>query len=427
MPPGRAAVSRIRLQGAGLPPGLCGSLLVDEFGIPRYWALVWQIMRAPRLADTTLAAHQSAIERLYVHAAHVAGVHLDRTLADVDVGVLHDVLGGFFTALANRSISESVDVSNTWRAAMDFVRLIVRHLSQGGPDALDVIERELAEQTRLYANLGPSKRKAKRKRIRALPASVVEDLLEIVSPDSPRNPFRTEAVRWRNYVLVLLLLFSGLRRGEALNLLPSSVQDGVDRATGEHVIWINVTRPTGEEDPRYDLPGIKTALSHRQIPIDESVAGLIRHYVSEMRGRQDHVFLLASDRRLPMSVRLVSYVFSRISASLSEAVRKVLRLSSGAEAISAHDLRHTCAVSRLGLLREQGLPNEEALQLLRSFFGWAPTSVMPGLYAEAHFEDRLKTVFASKLDARVVLLRKLRDLDEHSGLFLSHSNEGEAS
>ena len=101
-------------------------------------------------------------------------------------------------------------------------------------------------------------------------------------------------------------------------------------------------------------------------------------------------------------------MFSTLSACLSVATRKDLHDRCGAGGVTAHDLRHTCAVSRLGLLREAGIGNEEAIQLLRSFFGWAKDSLMPNHYAEAHFEDRLKTVFAAKLDSRIAFLRQLR-------------------
>jgi len=50
---------------------------------------------------------------------------------------------------------------------------------------------------------------------------------------------------------------------------------------------------------------------------------------------------------------------------------------------------------------------EEALQKLRTFFGWSRTSSMPSRYARAVFEDRLASVWNDAFDERVALLRSL--------------------
>lgn len=420
-------MTRVRIHNSGLPNGLQGWLLVDEFGVPRFWPAVWQILRSPNLAESTLGLTLSSIERLYVHSADISGVNLDRAIADIDLDALETVMGGFFLVLTNHHATTGEDISQSWSGAVEFVRFMTRLLAPGRPGMLADIERTLLEQDILLSSLVPSRGKAKAGRLRALPASVVSDLLEVCSPAHPRNPFRDEASRWRNYVLVLLLLFSGLRRGEALSLKPSSICDGINPNNGQAWVWLNILASNGEDDPRYERPGIKTVLSNRQVPLDEGVATVIGHYVDEHRARQPHAFLLSSNRHRPMSSRLVSYVFRELSACLSEGARKEMVDRCGVNNVTAHDLRHTCAVSRLGLLREGSVGHEEALQLLRSFFGWSKGSLMPNHYAEAYFEDRLKTVFASKLDLRVEFLRQLQGLDENGGLLSTASSIGDSA
>jgi len=51
---------------------------------------------------------------------------------------------------------------------------------------------------------------------------------------------------------------------------------------------------------------------------------------------------------------------------------------------------------------------EEALQLLRVYFGWARSSNEPLRYARAVFEDRLATVWRNEFDERVEILRHLK-------------------
>jgi hypothetical protein len=50
---------------------------------------------------------------------------------------------------------------------------------------------------------------------------------------------------------------------------------------------------------------------------------------------------------------------------------------------------------------------DEALQMLRTFFGWSKDSMMPSRYARAVFEDRLASVWNDAFDDRVTLLRSL--------------------
>jgi hypothetical protein len=50
---------------------------------------------------------------------------------------------------------------------------------------------------------------------------------------------------------------------------------------------------------------------------------------------------------------------------------------------------------------------EEAMQQMRSFFGWARSSDMPLRYARTVFEDRLASVWRTEFDERVEVLRNL--------------------
>jgi hypothetical protein len=50
---------------------------------------------------------------------------------------------------------------------------------------------------------------------------------------------------------------------------------------------------------------------------------------------------------------------------------------------------------------------DEALQKMRTFFGWSRQSTMPARYARAVFEDRLAGVWNDAFDDRVELLRGL--------------------
>jgi hypothetical protein len=76
----------------------------------------------------------------------------------------------------------------------------------------------------------------------------------------------------------------------------------------------------------------------------------------------------------------------------------------GMTSISPYDLRHTSAVIRMQQWLTRDDPMPEALQKMRSFFGWA---AMPQLYAKAAFEERLSHVWSDEFDDRVAMLSSL--------------------
>lgn len=210
-------MSVVRLDGSEIPPSLRGLLLVDEFGVPRFWSAFWQLKHGAAFADTTLRRHLAAIERLYAYAWHTQRVRLDRVLTNVDLGGLSDVLRGFHAALSNSSALTGKSTQQSWSGALLFVRTMVDHLAPSHSQHVENLVAEATRQTALLASLAPTMRKKAPRRIRALPHIVVDELLAAAKPDEAReahdrnlNPFRDEAAQWRNWVLLSLLLFQGV-------------------------------------------------------------------------------------------------------------------------------------------------------------------------------------------------------------------------
>jgi integrase len=245
---------------------------------------------------------------------------------------------------------------------------------------------------------------------RSLPASTIEALYHILDPESESNPFPRSPTRWRIYVAFILMLHQGLRRGEALLLPVDAVKSAFDAKLGRDRCWINV-RPNNYErsveDPRYSKPSIKTKDSIRQIPTSETTARIIESYATNYRGKPTHSFLLNSKSNLPLSTEALTKAFSVVSKQLPRNVVRELEDRTGKSSVTPHDLRHTCAVVRLHQLLQRGDSMDEALQKMRTFFGWSRESTMPSRYARAVFEDRLAGVWNNALDDRVALLRAL--------------------
>jgi integrase len=244
--------------------------------------------------------------------------------------------------------------------------------------------------------------------LRALPAGVVEDLYEIIEPTSPRNPFRDQAVQWRNYLLVALMLHLGLRRGEPLVLLANAVKRERDPASGEIVHWINVIETGDEiEDVRADPPSTKTVNSVRQLPVSADLAALVDHYVVNIRGRQRNPHLFLNRYGSPLSLRFVNKICNKISHFLSEDARRALDRHMRAPVVRPHDLRHTCAVMFLAAQAERGEDLDLAEQRMRCFFGWSEGSRMPRRYARGYYESALARVWNEKFGMHVDILRRL--------------------
>ncbi|UCV16975.1 site-specific integrase [Quatrionicoccus australiensis] len=151
----------------------------------------------------------------------------------------------------------------------------------------------------------------------------------------------------------------------------------------------------------------KTHASIRQVPVSELTANIIQSYTENFRGKASHPFLLNSAKGTPLSMEGISVLFNRLSAALPKNVIKQLEDRTGKTSISAHDLRHTCAVVRLNQLLDSGTEMDVALQKLRTFFGWTRNSDMPRKYARAVFEDRLAGIWSNLLDDRVAILRAI--------------------
>ncbi len=230
----------------------------------------------------------------------------------------------------------------------------------------------------------------------------------MLDPESPSNPFVGASSRWRVFTIFMLLLHQGLRRAELLIFPVDCIKSAFDRKQQRVRYWMDVRYNQYEdEDPRYSTPRIKNAPSIRQIPVSKPTALLVQEYVMSYRGKQDHSFLISSRNRRPLSAEGITKMFQKITASLPKHLRRLLVDMTGEDSISAHHLRHTCAVVRLNQLLASGVEMTDALERIRPFFGWVRDSDEPLRYARTVFEDRLASVWNDSFDEQIEVLRNL--------------------
>lgn len=399
----------IQLNQPEVPQRLHGVTLVDRHGLPRFWANVWALMALADHAELTRLRKLHHVERLYAYADAMLGAGaLDDALADLDDARLGTILEGWFVSLRNQARPTASD-EERWRAGLEFVVMVSTWLGQGmaRDDRLVQLNARWQRLHLLYGQL-QLQRHHRVNVLRSLPAAVVQALYERLDPSSPTNPFKGMRTRWRVFIAFVLMLHQGLRRGELLQLTADAIKSGFDARQQRTRYWLNVGEHRhGAADSRHSRPGIKTADSIRQIPVSELTANLVQCYVDNYRGRPNHPYLLNAQTNTPLSTESLTKLFARASAALPAHVLAELEDRTGKTSVTPHDFRHTSAVVRLNQLLTQGDSMDEALQKLRSFFGWSRTSDMPAYYARAVFEDRLSAVWNNVFDDRVAVLRAL--------------------
>lgn len=393
-----------------LPVSLRKPVLVDSNGLPRYWVLVWSSLFTHNLKETTIKVKLSHLESLYEFADNLKGYgFLDDIITTVDVSQIGDLLEAFFINLRNQEkLTEATE--KKWQTCYGFIKDLTTQISKNnmGSNKYSILELKLNKLSFLYSQLKIQKTK-KPDILRSLPTEVVKFLYEMLDPyqELKTNPFKRNLSRWNAFLTFICMLHIGLRRGEALLLQVNAVKSSYDVIQGRTRFWINVKSLEIEDyiDARHNKPDIKTTDSIRQIPISELTANLIRAYTDNYRGKPPHPFLFNTQRNTALSHESLTNYYQKISSNIPKNIILVLKNRTGKTSVTPHDLRHTCAVVRLGQFLENGDTVELAMPKMRVFFGWSRDSNMPSKYARAVFEDRISGVWTNVFDERVALLR----------------------
>lgn len=89
----------LKLNNPDVPESCRGYLLVDRFGIPRFWPTVWADVLRARNSAGTRKRNLYSIESLYAHSEETLGYGgLDRSLTQLDMDALEVALTGFLAS-----------------------------------------------------------------------------------------------------------------------------------------------------------------------------------------------------------------------------------------------------------------------------------------------------------------------------------------
>lgn len=202
-------------------------------------------------------------------------------------------------------------------------------------------------------------------------------VLDTVRPDSLSNPWKGDAVKYRNQLIVNLLLDIGCRKGESLNIKTTDLVQGV---SGPEInIWRD---PDSKNDPRLNQPRVKTL--SRTVVIKPQLADMFEKYIISYRSTVNRAnscpYLFISHQRgskkaAPMSLSAFNKVFNELSNAVGFKVKP-------------HGLRHTWNDRFSELIEELieagQITYEEAEELRCWVQGWKENSDSAKSYTRAY-------------------------------------------
>lgn len=207
---------------------------------------------------------------------------------------------------------------------------------------------------------------------------VVAELLRVVDPHSPDNPWRDQHTRYRNALLIHWLLYLGLRIGEVLGVRVSDIVAYRKEVTIHR-------RADDPDDPRQYQPQTKTRA--RVLPVSGTLLAETQAYILNHRSAlpkaKKHAFLFVASRTgQPMTLATVGKLFKELRE----------RCPSLPEGLTGHVLRHTWNDAFSKKMDEGGVTPENERQARSYLMGWSPTSDTAAVYTRRYVRNKAKEV-----------------------------------
>ncbi|WP_313665792.1 site-specific integrase [Shinella sp.] len=189
-----------------------------------------------------------------------------------------------------------------------------------------------------------------------LAEEVIKRLRDVIQPDHPENPFRPK-VRFRNYLIVLLFLNLGVRRGELGGVMVADCFLGSKGTLTIH------RRPDNPNDTRRLPAATKTAA--RMLPLGGKLTEIVHEWITQYRskipGARFHPYLIvSSETGKPMSLSN----FNKIMDRLRQAVPGL------PSDLTPHVLRHSWNDWFSEESDKKGFTEEDEVKWRKRLMGW---------------------------------------------------------
>lgn len=237
------------------------------------------------------------------------------------------------------------------------------------------------------AHIPPVSKRAKLNARVGLSQEEQQRLVQAVHPDSPMNPWNRHYVRLRNWVIVVLLLATGMRRGELLGL---QIGD-IDATQPKLKIF---RRADAVEERRRVSPSTKTY--DREVELSPSIMRVLWSYINKDRQQievaRTFVQIFVSDEGLPLSLSSIDKLFFELRKACPGLPVK----------LTSHVMRHTWNERFSEEAETLGLSDAVEEKARNNQQGWSEDSKMAATYTRRHTERKGREVslkLQDKLDA----------------------------
>ncbi len=194
-------------------------------------------------------------------------------------------------------------------------------------------------------------------------------LMEVMHPDSPKNPWADAFIRERNYTIICIFLATGMRKGEMLGLKV----DDLDFRENKILV---ARRPDDPEDTRAREPYTKTY--DRRLMLGADLVAMLKRHLKVVRagtGKANlHPYLIVSEAGAPLALNSIDFMFSTLRGSLP-----------GIKRLSAHIMRHTWN-DRFSEFAQDNLDKEEEKKTRNYIMGWSEESRSAENYTARYVE-----------------------------------------
>jgi integrase len=257
------------------------------------------------------------------------------------------------------------------RYMADFLKFLATYVGATLPASLK-LKLAAAGDEALEAFRGHIPPVSKRAKLGAREGLSEEDqarLVALVNPDSPDNPWKHGFVRYRNWLIVVLLLATGMRRGELLGIQIGDLHQRLPKLK-------IIRRADASEDPRSIQPNTKT--NDREVELRPSIMRAIWTYIEKHRRKikvaRKHPQLIVADDGMPLSLKSIDKMFRQLRAACP-----------GLPVIlTSHVMRHTWNERFSEQADLMGLSDAKEEKARNEQQGWARDSKTAATYTGRH-------------------------------------------